>query len=76
MDKIYENALFVAAAVLSSASSVPFLGTDAPTNRYSYRAVDIQLTATEDGQNRDLAPIIKARKQSPELMPNWVKGPL
>jgi hypothetical protein len=30
MDRIYENALFVAAAVSSSASSVPFLGPDAP----------------------------------------------
>lgn len=76
MDKIYDNAIFVAAAVSSSASFVPFLGTDAPTDRYLYRAVDIELATTEDGQNRDLAPIIKARKQSPELSPGWVTGPL
>jgi hypothetical protein len=76
MDKIYENALFVAAAVSSSASSVPFLGIDAPTDRHFYRAVDIELTTTKDRKDGDLAPIIKARKQSPRLRPEWVTGPL
>jgi hypothetical protein len=45
MDMIYQHALFVVPAVSSSAASVPFLGPDAPADRYSYRTVHIKTAA-------------------------------
>ena len=76
MDKIYENALFVVAAVSSSAGSVPFLGSDAPNNRHTYRAVNIKYTAKEDTGTDNSSVATRVRSLDPTTLPGWSLGPL
>jgi hypothetical protein len=76
MDKIYENALLVAAAVSSSASSVPFLGPDAPTKRSYYCAVEVELPAKGHQKPYDHMPAARVRRDDLNMEPNWIDGPL
>jgi hypothetical protein len=76
MDKIYENALFVAAAVSSSDSSVQFLGPDAPTQRYIYRTIRIDAPAKDHSGPSDSVPVIGVRYHEFWLDPTCVRGPL
>jgi hypothetical protein len=78
MDMIYQHALFVLAAVSSSAASVPFLGPDAPADRYSYWTVHIKTVATKnDTSHIHSTMTARARDVSPQLLPSWVRwGPL
>jgi hypothetical protein len=76
MDKIYENALFVAAAVSSSASSVPFLGPDAPAQRDYFRATKIELPTKDHVQPDDRMSVLWARRHIYELGARIISGPL
>jgi hypothetical protein len=77
MDNIYQHALFVVAASSSPAASVPFLGPDAPTNRYTYRTVQIKTAATKHGaSNSHSIMTTRVRNLAPQLSPSWVSGSL
>ncbi|KAF2657418.1 HET-domain-containing protein [Lophiostoma macrostomum CBS 122681] len=76
MDKIYENALFVVAAVSSPAGSVPFLGPDAPTNRQAYGAVDLTYTIKDEAGIDGPIVATKVRRLDPRISSRWVHGPL
>lgn len=77
MDKIYQNALFVLAAVSSCKASVPFLGPDAPSTRDHYQAIAINPVANELSTTNDSPGAIRARKYNPILYSDQVVfGPL
>lgn len=71
MDRIYENALFTVAAVDSRDGSEPFLGTEAPSTRQEWQAVDVPITDTVGGPCN-----IKARRYAVTLHAEWLQGPL
>ncbi|KAH7067258.1 heterokaryon incompatibility protein-domain-containing protein [Paraphoma chrysanthemicola] len=76
MDKIYENAQIVVAAVSSSSGQVPFLGPEAPTDRYSYRALSLDSIRPDDSGIDTAAVNAKVRRTFPLLNPEFIRGPL
>lgn len=76
MDKIYENALFVVAATCSSGGSIPFLGPDVQSDRYTYRAPSLKISTSIDAQQRPVVVATRARKFDGRLMPMFISGPL
>lgn len=76
MGKIYQNALFVVAAVSSSSGAEPFLGSDAPNVRYYHCAVDLASTDQHRPHSHDFRALPKARRFGMELYPGTVMGPL
>ena len=76
MDKIYENALLVVAAVSSDHGSVPFLGAEAPSTRSHYHTVNIGLRATDASGDEESTSCLRARRYEPYLSPTWIDGPL
>jgi hypothetical protein len=65
MDRIYENAIFVVAAVSSKDGSVPFLGPNAPNDRYLRTSHQVEMSSLPG----NLGPIRARRYASgnPEL---------
>ncbi|KAH7083988.1 heterokaryon incompatibility protein-domain-containing protein [Paraphoma chrysanthemicola] len=76
MDKIYENAQVVVAAVSSSSGQVPFLGPEAPTDRHSYRAISLDSIRPNDSGIDAATVNAKVRCTFPLLDPDFITGPL
>ncbi len=74
MGEVYRNALFVVAAVSSSAASEPFLYGDAPNNRSKFKGVNVTPNTSHiaDGNNTE----ILARPYHSRLLPHSISGPL
>jgi hypothetical protein len=80
MDKIYENALFTIAAVSSAHGQVPFLRSEAPSDRENWQAVNIDIDTDCIESTSELNGLpraqLKARKCGPYLFPSFFHGPL
>jgi hypothetical protein len=76
MDKIYENALIVVAAVSSENGSVPFLGVEAPSTRSYYHTVEIGHRKTDASGDGESTSCLRARRREVLLAPTWIDGPL
>lgn len=71
MDKIYENALFTIAVVSSRDSTVPFLGSDAPSERHRFQSVSLDADQLISPSSE-----IRARHYDTLLLSGFITGPL
>jgi len=76
MGIIYEKALFVVAAVASAASSIPFLGNEAPSTRADYQSTVIEMELDDNMAGSMNPSRIMARNCGLDLFPFWISGPL
>ncbi|KAB2107642.1 hypothetical protein AG0111_0g4694 [Alternaria gaisen] len=75
MDKIYENALLVVAAVSSENSPVYFLRVEAPSTRSCYQSVGIGPRVPDASGVGEPISCLRARRRKALLHPTWIQGP-